>query len=183
MARLVYMERSGRQKIITLAPHRSPLTIGRHPDCDLQLPDASISRRHCEIRSQKGVYSVNDLRSANGTRVNDLHTEAQTLQGGDIIRCGSVILQFFDDATLPDTADPPKPPPPDPVVDDSLTTLGASAKHASSMDLLHTHIRSLEGQIERQEAQIRAMLDSINEGRITFAELGAWLRGLLRKPQ
>jgi murein DD-endopeptidase MepM/ murein hydrolase activator NlpD/pSer/pThr/pTyr-binding forkhead associated (FHA) protein len=45
------------------------LVIGRDPECDLQLDDRMISRRHCEIRFEGGRVTVTDLDSRNGVRL------------------------------------------------------------------------------------------------------------------
>jgi DNA-binding NtrC family response regulator len=46
-----------------------PVSIGTDPDCDLALSDDSVSRRHAEIGLEAEGYSLRDLASTNGTRV------------------------------------------------------------------------------------------------------------------
>jgi len=41
------------------------LIAGRTTQCDLQLDDPSVSRRHCSIALDNGVLRVQDLQSAN----------------------------------------------------------------------------------------------------------------------
>ncbi len=95
------MDRSGRQQVVDLDPARAETIVGRHPDCDLCTPDASVSRRHCVITYDGGQYHVSDLGSANGTLVNDVRISRRHLSTRDIVRCGSLILQFFDDEVAP----------------------------------------------------------------------------------
>ena len=45
-------------------------TIGREPECDLQVLDSEVSRRHAKVTIRDGVASIDDLHSANGTYVN-----------------------------------------------------------------------------------------------------------------
>ena len=49
----------------------TPVTIGRHPDCEIQLDDASASRYHAKITLDNGQYYVQDLNSRNGTALNN----------------------------------------------------------------------------------------------------------------
>jgi serine phosphatase RsbU (regulator of sigma subunit)/pSer/pThr/pTyr-binding forkhead associated (FHA) protein len=50
---------------------RQPCVIGRHPDCEIQIDDGSVSRRHAQISYADGNYYVEDLQSRNGTFLND----------------------------------------------------------------------------------------------------------------
>jgi hypothetical protein len=43
--------------------------IGRDEDCELQLDDPLISRRHAEVRFEQGRWWLVDLQSRNGTRL------------------------------------------------------------------------------------------------------------------
>lgn len=45
------------------------LVVGRGQDADLPLPDPALSRRHLRVRDRGGRVRVQDLRSANGTRL------------------------------------------------------------------------------------------------------------------
>ncbi len=71
-----------------------PLTIGRLPECDIVLSDASVSRRHAEIRRQGEDIIVVDLDSTNGTKVNGTGVKIQALRDGDEISVGSATLRF-----------------------------------------------------------------------------------------
>src|SRR5438093_2757780 len=44
--------------------------VGRRAGCDLRVPSASVSRRHCRLSFQDDLLMVEDLQSANGTFVN-----------------------------------------------------------------------------------------------------------------
>src|SRR5579859_8153104 len=45
-------------------------TIGRHRDCDLYIPDMSVSRVHAQLERNAGGWLLSDLGSTNGTRLN-----------------------------------------------------------------------------------------------------------------
>jgi len=69
-------------------------TIGRSPDNIIVLGDASVSSRHAEIRGDSGRYSVHDLGSSNGTKLNDARIQASELNNGDILSFGAVEATF-----------------------------------------------------------------------------------------
>ncbi len=46
------------------------ITLGRHPDCDIVLEVAAVSRQHARILLVDGKYYVEDLSSRNGTLLN-----------------------------------------------------------------------------------------------------------------
>ena len=80
------------------------LTAGRTPQCDLQLDDPSVSRRHCTIAFENGVLRVKDLESANGTFINERSVRDATARPGDVIRLGAAILEVRDPSVAPHAA-------------------------------------------------------------------------------
>ena len=71
---------------------RDQVLIGRDEACDLRLNDVSVSRRHCEIRRISGLLMIEDLESANGTRVNGQEIRRKELVSGDRIQVGDVTI-------------------------------------------------------------------------------------------
>ena len=70
-------------------------TVGRSRDCDVVLDDAGISRRHAELRPGPDGWTVADLGSTNGVRVNGAPVHgAQPLRSGDRIELGSTEIVF-----------------------------------------------------------------------------------------
>ncbi len=66
-----------------------PVSIGRHADNEVILPDPQVSRHHAEILMQGGRWVIVDLGSANGTFVNGQQiTGSQVLNHGDLLRVG-----------------------------------------------------------------------------------------------
>lgn len=70
--------------------------IGRSRECDIVLQDSNVSRRHAEIRPSGGDgWTINDLGSTNGVRVNGRPIAAATpLQSGDDVTVGTVDVRF-----------------------------------------------------------------------------------------
>jgi Protein of unknown function (DUF3662)/FHA domain len=69
-------------------------TIGRSKDCDIQLADANVSRKHAEVRQEGAAYWVVDLDSTNGMEVNGRRQKRAKLRQGDRITLGSTELVF-----------------------------------------------------------------------------------------
>ncbi len=86
--------------LVTADGHRvqisdQPVTIGRHPDCDVVLNDSEVSRQHAEVRREDDTFVIVDLGSLNGTKVNGAGVKgARTLIDGDTIDIGVHTLQF-----------------------------------------------------------------------------------------
>lgn len=68
--------------------------IGRLPECDLQLDDPSVSRRHARLTERSAGWSIEDLDSTNGVRVNGTTVRQTSLSDGDTIELGSIRLTF-----------------------------------------------------------------------------------------
>ncbi len=70
-------------------------TVGRSRDCDVVLDDAGISRQHAELRPGPDGWTVADLGSTNGVRVNGAQVRGvQLLRSGDRVELGSTELVF-----------------------------------------------------------------------------------------
>ena len=70
--------------------------IGRHHSCALQIDDDEVSRKHAEVRFQRGRWQVRDFGSTNGTQVNSQSISQAVLQRGDLIRIGRRLILFVD---------------------------------------------------------------------------------------
>ena len=68
--------------------------LGRSKDCDIQLADPNVSRRHAELRQEGSAYWLIDLDSTNGSQVNGRRTARAKLESGDTITVGSTDLVF-----------------------------------------------------------------------------------------
>ena len=65
-------------------------TVGRAPRADFILDVALVSRLHCRLTARDDRLEVVDLKSTNGTFVNDKRVEKARLAAGDRLRIGRV---------------------------------------------------------------------------------------------
>jgi len=87
---------AGRGRLLRISHER--LVIGRHPDCDIVLDSATVSRQHVEVTRDGAEVWIHDLRSRNGTTVNGRPiAERQPLQDGDEVVIGDQRLRFSAD--------------------------------------------------------------------------------------
>jgi EmrB/QacA subfamily drug resistance transporter len=70
-------------------------TIGREPECDLQVLDSEVSRLHAKVTVRDGVAAIDDLHSSNGTYVDGERILAHTtLAPGDRIQIGEATIEL-----------------------------------------------------------------------------------------
>ena len=71
--------------------------IGRNPTTDITLLDENISREHaiilCDVDT--GTYSIEDLQSTNGTKVNGKGVRSTDLAPDDEIEIGHTQFRFL----------------------------------------------------------------------------------------
>ncbi|MFT5695621.1 MAG: X-X-X-Leu-X-X-Gly heptad repeat protein [Myxococcota bacterium] len=72
------------------------IRIGGLEDNEIVITGKEASRNHAELRVRDGRVHIWDLRSINGTWVNEKRIENTELRFGDIIRIGSQELRFED---------------------------------------------------------------------------------------
>ena len=79
------------------------VTIGRSLDNDIVIEEASVSRRHAQLRRRYGQYVIYDLGSSGGTLVNGHAVREAALDDGDVVSLGGVELRFerLTDSPLP----------------------------------------------------------------------------------
>lgn len=73
---------------------RGIATIGRDQTNSIQVADPEISRCHAELHFRGDEYWIVDLKSSNGTFVNDKRIDSVKLQSGDQIRVGRTTFVF-----------------------------------------------------------------------------------------
>ena len=74
------------------------IRIGRGEGCDWKIEDLNVSRSHAEIvQSRQGEYELIDLKSTNGTFLNDNKIRREKLIFGDIISIGGYRRKFTSD--------------------------------------------------------------------------------------
>ena len=74
--------------------HSAETLIGRAPTNDLRFKDESMSREHAVILWVDGVYTIEDLQSTNGIRINGKKQRSADLQDGDEVCIGQTSITF-----------------------------------------------------------------------------------------
>ncbi|HPC81810.1 MAG TPA: sigma 54-interacting transcriptional regulator [Thermoanaerobaculaceae bacterium] len=82
----------GAGRTITLTSAR--MTIGRASGSDITIPDGSVSRAHAEIRFEDGRWVIEDLRSANGVKLDGNPVQTAPLVPGCTLALGNAQLVF-----------------------------------------------------------------------------------------
>jgi Nif-specific regulatory protein len=81
------------------------MRIGRDPVAELALADRQASRHHAILAIEDGAWTVNDLGSRHGMRVNGTPCTRHRLADGDRIQIGGSLLVFHDTAAPPEVLD------------------------------------------------------------------------------
>lgn len=69
------------------------IVIGRDPSCDFRLEDSTVSAQHSRLTFRRGHWWIEDLRSTNGTSLNqEPVTTPMVIASGDELRCGQITL-------------------------------------------------------------------------------------------
>ncbi len=73
--------------------------VGRAKECEVQIPERRLSRKHCEIRNLGGRFQVNDLGSQNGTYVNRKRIRGtHMLEHKDVLNFAEYSVLFLAEA-------------------------------------------------------------------------------------
>jgi len=72
------------------------VSIGRAEQCTVCVNSDLVSRRHAVVNRVLGHYIVVDLKSTNGTFVNDQRVERSELTDGDLLRVGKTVLKYLE---------------------------------------------------------------------------------------
>jgi hypothetical protein len=76
IAHRVYLEVHGVDTgIIAVELGHEPVTLGRSPDCSVQLPLPNVSRQHAQVVFRNDEYYLEDLDSTNGSYVNGIRVK------------------------------------------------------------------------------------------------------------
>jgi serine phosphatase RsbU (regulator of sigma subunit)/pSer/pThr/pTyr-binding forkhead associated (FHA) protein len=104
MAQLNFVKGANQGSSVELVGDR--IVLGRNADCNVVLNVPAVSREHAVIRKIQGKYYIEDMKSRNGTFVNNKEVSTRTLlKDNDKIKICDNILAFFEN--------PPKAPIPD----------------------------------------------------------------------
>lgn len=78
-----------------------PVTIGRETTNTIVIDSPFVSKAHALLQFRNGAYVLEDLGSANGTRVNGRAIDVTEVEVGDTIEFGDERLEFVDRAAAP----------------------------------------------------------------------------------
>jgi len=81
--------------------HKTTLSIGCSPGCDVQINDQSISKEHAFLERQGAGHGLQDNDSTTGTQLNEellAPGETRELRSGDTISLGYVDLTYLSAA-------------------------------------------------------------------------------------
>lgn len=132
------------------------IVLGRHPNCQIVLDNAAVSRYHAQILESHGNFYVEDLRSRNKTHLNGQPVEGRTLLGdGDTLKICDIVFSFHL------TAPPPLPLPSDEELSSSdVRVLPPDEDHRRTAADVLAELPSLEDSGEvREESSIISTLD------------------------
>jgi len=90
------------------------LLIGRRESCDIVLRFANVSAHHCRLILVDGYWTVKDLESRNGTKVNGVQIEEKRIDPGDTL---SIAKHHYEVRYSPLDLGAVGPPPSDEVGD------------------------------------------------------------------
>ncbi|MFE1288203.1 FHA domain-containing protein [Streptomyces sp. NPDC058751] len=87
-----------------------PMLVGRDSDCQIQVGDPGVSRRHAVVWRASGRTTVEDLASTNGTMLNGhlVHGQ-QVLHSGDVLDFGPLEVHYEELRSAARTVQTPKP--------------------------------------------------------------------------
>ena len=92
------------------------VVLGRHPNCQIVLDNAAVSRHHAQVLESHGNFYLEDLRSRNRTFLNGVPIEGRTeLADRDEVKVCDVVFRFHRETPPLDS-----PPP----TSDSTVTIG-----------------------------------------------------------
>jgi len=70
------------------------MTLGRASSNSIVIDEDGVSAEHCRIHPEAGQFVLYDVKSTNGTLVNDVQVSRHILQPGDVVGIGNARLQF-----------------------------------------------------------------------------------------
>ena len=81
----------------TIETDKEVITIGRNVKNDIQIDNLSVSKQHARIVKRQGKYFIEDMKSTNGTYLNEKKITKQKLTNNDVITIGKHTLQAILD--------------------------------------------------------------------------------------
>jgi len=95
------------QVLKTIEADKNIITIGRNLENDLHIDNLSVSKNHARIVRENEAFVIEDLKSTNGTYVNEKMVSQQALKHKDVITIGKHCLEVL--LEKPETGKTPQP--------------------------------------------------------------------------
>ena len=76
----------------TVETDKEVITIGRNVKNDIQIDNLSVSKQHARIVKHQGKYFIEDMKSTNGTYLNEKKITKEKLANNDVITIGKHTL-------------------------------------------------------------------------------------------
>ncbi len=74
---------------------KEEITIGRNKDNDIQIENLAVSGRHARIKKNRNDYFIEDLKSTNGTFLNEKRISKEVLKNNDAVTIGKHTLSIL----------------------------------------------------------------------------------------
>jgi len=86
---------TGKHKGKKIVLPEKPVLIGREETSFIRMTSTEVSRQHCSLTPTEKGLLARDLGSQNGTIVNNVRIEAETLmQPGDLLQVGPIVFEL-----------------------------------------------------------------------------------------
>lgn len=178
-------------RVLNEYPVGSDVTIGRLPDNTLIIDNPAVSGHHARVFLEGAHYIVEDLRSKNGTYVNEKHVLRATLQNGDVLLVGKHKLVFDTAADAESVAARPALPTPGSTAyldtkkhrallarlrEERAQAQAQATPQASMMGDGIAMLRVLDGNAERSEYTLEAHTSLIGKSEEALVRLHGWFK-------
>ena len=98
-------------RILKEYPVEAEVTIGRLPDNTVVIDNPAVSSHHARVFLDGGQLVVEDLRSKNGTYLNEQHVVRAALKSGDVLQIGKHRLEYAETDDVAASSPVGAPPP------------------------------------------------------------------------
>lgn len=83
------------QLLKTVETDKDAITIGRNESNDIQVDNLSVSKQHAKITKKEDRYVIEDLKSTNGTYLNEKTISSADLNDQDLVTIGKHTLEIY----------------------------------------------------------------------------------------
>jgi pSer/pThr/pTyr-binding forkhead associated (FHA) protein len=93
---MIKLELKFKDKVLKKIETDKPeITIGRGSNSDIQIDNLAVSKHHARLMKNNDHYVVEDLKSTNGTFLNDEKVPKAALKHNDIVTIGKHTLTIY----------------------------------------------------------------------------------------